>query len=216
MDFHIGEAVHLFAGKIVFRHKAAAVEDVPVRLHVLFRRADVNPVFSAGVDGDFHAPLQQGGEGFLFYGNDLPGRNQVEDAGLKDIDARVDEVRLRLAGLRLFGKRGCEPVGAELDDPVAGGVRHAGDGDGRVRALLFVVGHEGPEVDVAQNVGVEDEEGPVQIFLAVFDCPAGSERDILADIRDFDAVDMPGLKMAGDAVRFVAGAEDDLPHAAAL
>ena len=86
------------------RHRVAAVHDVAVHLHVLLRRADVDPVVAVDRREERLAALdERRKEAALDRPGDVRG-NAVECLGLEHVDAGVDRVAGDLLGLRLFEK----------------------------------------------------------------------------------------------------------------
>ena len=87
-------------------------------------------------------------------------RDHLEDLGLEDVDAGVDERRaLPLPGL--LEEAGHGAVLAQLDQAVAARVLDGREEDGAHAALGSVRGGERAQVDVAQDVAVEDVEAAV-------------------------------------------------------
>src|SRR5438876_2515887 len=77
----------------------AAVQDVAMHLHVLLRRADVDPVPTMDPRPHEVAPAEEGGEEAALDGMVLAGGHQGQGRGVEDVDAGVDRVARDLGGI---------------------------------------------------------------------------------------------------------------------
>ncbi len=134
------------------------VHDVAVNLHVLVRRADVDPVAAIDVGDERLLPLDERRKKAAL---DRPRgvlRNAIEGVGFEDVDAGVDRVAGDVLGLRLFEKTFDAAVRVGFDEAVGGRIRHRREHDGRLRFALAVQRDDGPEIDFRQHVTVEDHD----------------------------------------------------------
>lgn len=101
-----------------------------------------------------------GGEGLLLDGCGAK-LNALQDGGVEDVHAGVDTVADELDGLLDEAVDARWVVGLVDNDTVLGRLLHLGDNDGTLIAVALVVLEELLEGIVADDVGVEDEEGGV-------------------------------------------------------
>lgn len=121
--------------------------------------ADIHPE-AVQVKGVQLAVLADGGEGLLLDGGGAQ-LNALEDAGVQDVDTGVDAVADELDGFldEAVDARGV--IGLVHDDTVLGGLVHLGDDDGALFAVAAVECGQLLERIVADDVGVQHEEGRV-------------------------------------------------------
>lgn len=104
--------------------------------------------------------LDHGGE-CLLLDRSWAKLNAVEDGGVEDVETSVDTVANELDGL-LNESVNQRAVSRLVDnDTVLGGLLDLGNDNGTLVTVALVEGQEILEGEVADNVGVEDEEGRV-------------------------------------------------------
>ena len=124
------------------------------------------------------AVLADGGEGLLLDG----GRAELdalEDTGVEDVDTSVDAVANEFDGLLDEAVDAGGVVGLVDNDTVLGGLLDLGDDDGTLLAVLLVEIGKLLEGVVADDIGVEDEEGRVvlaQDLLRQLERAGGAQR----------------------------------------
>ena len=151
--------------------------------------ADVHPE-ALEVEGVQLAVLADGWEGFLF---DACGAqlDAVEHAGVEDVDAGVDAVADELDGFFDEAVDTGGVVGFVHHDAVFGGFFDFGHDDGAFVAVGFVEFGQLGEGVVADDVGVEDEEGGrvfAEGFGGEFQGAGGAEGFAFDGEFDFDVV----------------------------
>lgn len=112
------------------------------------------------VEGVQQAVGADGGEGLLLDGGG-PQVDALQDGGVEDVDAGVDAVADELDGLLDEAVDAGGVVGLVDDDAVLGGLLDLGHHNSALVAVGLVEGGEVGEGVVADDVGVEDEEGGV-------------------------------------------------------
>ena len=140
----------------------------------------------------------------------------LQHLGLEHVDAGVDGVGEHLAPRRLL-EEALDPalvVGdddAELERVVD---RLEPDGDGA--ALLAVERDERAQVDVAERVARDDEEGVVERIACQPDRAGGAERQLLDRVLDVQAEGLAGAEVAADRLRQERERDDDVLEAVLL
>ena len=140
-----------------------AVERVEVRLAELVEVPDVLPVAVADHPVQRPAHLEQQREELLREVVRPVGRDVLQHLGLEHVDPGVDRVREDLAPRRLLEEALDPAVLVGDDDPELERVLDRLEADRHRRALLAVEREQLPEVDVAEGVARDDEDGVVEL-----------------------------------------------------
>ena len=163
------------------------VERVEVRLAVLVEVADVLPVALAHVAVDRAAHLEEQREELLREVVGPVGRNVLQHLRLEHVDAGVDRVREHLTPRRLLE----EPLDLAVlvgdDDPELERVLDRLQPDRDRGALLLVELDDLRQVDVAERVARDDEEGVVERVGGEAHGAGGAERALLDRVLDVEA-----------------------------
>src|SRR4030095_6922223 len=187
-----------------------SVTDVAVHLHVLLRRADIDPITPVYVGDERLAALDQRGKEAAL---DRPGsvfRNSIERLWLEHVDSRVDRVAGDLVRFRLFEKTLDVAAVVGLDEAVRRWVVDWSQNDRGFRAPLAMKGNDGGEVHLRQHVSVEDDDRLGERFPRVAHRPRGAGGLGLHDILNRQTSPAAVAEDFLDAPRLVIQTEDDL------
>ncbi len=190
----------------------ALVERVEVRLPVLVEVADVLPVTLHHVAVDRASHLEQEWEQLLREVKRPLGRDMGQHLGLKHVDTSVDRVREDLAPRRLLEEALDFAVVVGDHDPELERVVDGLEPDRDGRAGLLVPVDQRAEVDVAECVPGDDEEGVVELLACETDGAGGAERQLLDGVLDVDAERLTVAEVAADRLRHERERDDDLVH----
>src|SRR5205085_3783287 len=188
----------------------ALVERVEVRLPVLVEVADVLPVAVADVAVDRAAHLEQEWEELLREVVRPVGQHVTQDLRIEDVDARVDRVREDLAPGGLLEEPLDAPVLVGDDDPELERVVDRLEADRHGGAFLAVEGAELAEVDVAERVARDDEEGVVEAIARELDRARGAERRLLDRVLEPEPERLAAPEVAPDLLRQEGDGDDDV------
>jgi hypothetical protein len=181
-----------------------------VDLHVLVRRADVDPVAVVDVGGERLAAFDERREVAAFDRIRDVRRNAIERARLEDVDARVDRVARDLLRVRLLEKAQDVALRIGFHQAVGAGIVDRRQDDRRRGLALAVHPDDGAQVDFRQHVAVEDDDGIVHVGRRVLDGAGRAERRGLHHVPKGE----PGVAAVPedflDPSRLVVQAEDDL------
>ena len=160
------------------------VERVEVRLPVLLEVADVLPVAveDAAVDRPSH--LEQEREEVGREIERAPDRNMAQNLGIEHVDAGVDGVGEDLAPGGLLKEALDATVVVGDDDAELERVLHRLESDRNGGLVLDVVLHERVQIDIAERVARDDEEGLVDIASGHLDRAGRSEWRFLDRVLD--------------------------------
>ena len=190
--------------------RAAAAHDVPVRLHVLLRGPDVDPVAPFDVGDERFPPLDERRKVAALDGVLRSCRNAVEGVGLEHVDARVDRVAGDRVGRRLLAEGAHVARGVRLDQPVGRRIVDRRQDDRGPRAARAVPVDDGAQVDGGQHVAVEHHDRAVEVRCAEPDGAPGAQRLRLDRVADARAASAAVADDALDGVRPVVEAQNDL------
>jgi hypothetical protein len=174
------------------------VERIEVRLPVLVEVADVLPVAVHDVAVERAAHLEQEGEELLREVVRPFGRHVLQHLGLEHVDAGVDRVGEDLSPGRLLEEALDLALVVGDDDAELERVVDGLEPDRHRGALLAVEGDERTQVDVAERVAGDDEEGVVERVAREADGAGGAERELLDGILDVEPEPLPRAEIAAD------------------
>ncbi len=194
----------------------ALVEGIEVRLPELVEVADVLPVALRDVAVQRSAHLEEEWEELLREVERPALGHVAQHLGIEHVDAGVDRVREDLAPGRLFEEALDAPVLVGDDDPELEWIVDALQADRHERLLLLMEAHERAEVDVAERVPGDDEEGLVERVLRKLDRSGRAHRGLLDGIADRDAMALPRAEVAADRLRHESKRDDDVVEAVLL
>ena len=118
----------------------------------------------------------------------------AQDLGIDHVDARVDRVREDLGPGGLLEETLDPSVGIGDDDPELERVLDALQADRDGGALFLVEADERPEIDVAERIAGDDDEGLVQRLLGELDRAGRARRRLLDRVADLNARGPPRLR----------------------
>ena len=139
------------------------VEGVEVRLSVLIEVSDVLPVAVENATVDRPAHLEQEREEVGREVERAPGGNVMQNLGVEHVDAGVDGVREDLAPGGLLEEALDPPVVVGDYDPELERVVDRFEANRRRASVLAVVFHQRVQIDVAERVAGDYEEGLIDI-----------------------------------------------------
>ena len=174
------------------------VQGVEVRLPVLVEIADVLPVAVEHVPVDRAAHLEQEREELLREVVRPVGRDVLQHLRLEDVDAGVDRVGEHLPPRRLLEEPLDAAVVARHDDPELERVVDRLQPDRDRRSRLLVARDERAEVDVAERVAGDHEEGLVELGAREPDRAGRSERELLDRVLHVQAHRLAVAEVAAD------------------
>ena len=192
-----------------------AVEDVEVRLAVLVQVPDVLPVAVADVAVERPAHVEQEREELLRPVVRAVVRDVAEHLGLDHVDAGVDGVREDLRPRGLLEEALDLSVLVRDDDPELERVVDALQADRDRSALLVVALDDLPQVDVAERVARDDEEGLVERLLRELDRAGGTRGRLLDRVADLNAVGFAVAEVPAYCLRHEGERHDDVIEAVA-
>src|SRR5688572_2508925 len=187
-----------------------AVEHVAVYLHVLLRRADVDPVAAIDVGDEAFAAFDQRWEVGAFDRVRHVLGNPIEGVGLEHVDAGVDRVAGDLIGTRLFEEPPDPAIRFAFDETVGGGVIDRRQHNRRLGLAFAMEADHGSQVDAGHDVAVEDHDGVGDALRGIADGAAGTERRRFDDVANTHAGAGAIAKDLLDAPRLVVETENDL------
>ena len=186
------------------------VERVEVRLPVLVEVADVLPVAVEHVPVDRPAHLEQQREELLREVVRPVAGNVRQHLRLEHVDARVDRVREHLAPRRLLEEALDLAVLVGDDDPEVERVVDGLEPDRDSRTRFLVLGDQRAQVDVAERVAGDDEEGLVELRAREPDRTCRAERQFLDRVLDVHAEGLAVAEVAPDRLRQEGERDDDV------
>ena len=189
------------------------VERVEVRLPVLVEVADVLPVALHHVPVDRPAHLEQEREELLREVVRPVGRDVLQHLRLEHVDPGVDRVREDLPPRRLLEEALDLAVLVRDDDPelerIVDGLQADRDGG----AGFLVPLDEGAQIDVAERVAGNDEEGLVEQAACEPDGAGCAERQLLHRVLDVQVERVAVAEVAADRLRHERQRDHDLVEA---
>ena len=189
-----------------------AVERVEVRLAELLEVADVLPVAVENMPVDRAPHLEQQGEQLLGEVVRPVGGDVTKHLGLEHVDARVDRVREDLAPRGLLEEAFDLPLLVGHDDPELERVVDRLETDRHRGALLPMGSDERREVDVAECVARDHEEGVVETLLGELHRARGAEGLFLDGVVDVHVERLAAAEVRADGLRHEGERDDDLVH----
>src|SRR5205085_8977623 len=133
-------------------------KQVVMHLQITCRRADVDPIsLLRHVCVEGFAARKQVGEEVVFKRMALVRRNEIEQARLQDIRARVDRVHADLIGLRLLKKTTHAPVPFSLNQTIRARILNRRKHNRGRRLTFFVLFDDSFKIEIGQDVPVEDD-----------------------------------------------------------
>ena len=190
----------------------AAVERVEVGLPELVEVPDVLPVAVEDVAVQRAAHLEQEREELLREVVRAVVGHVAQHFGLEHVDARVDRVGEDLAPRGLLEESLHAPVVVGDHDPELERVVDRLEADRHGGALRPVRVDEGAEVDVAQRVAGDHEEGLVEALVREPHGAGGAERLLLDGVVDVDTERLAVAEVRADRLRHEREGDDDLVH----
>ena len=140
----------------------------------------------------------------------------AQHLGLEHVDAGVDRVREHLAPRRLLEEALDPALLVGDDDPELERVLDRLQADRDRRPALAVELDELAEVDVAEGVARDDEDGVVELSGGEPDGAGGAERRLLDRVLDPQAEPLAGPEVAADRLRQERERDDHVVEAVAL
>ena len=156
--------------------------------------------------------LEQQGEQLLGEVVRPVGGDVTKHLGLEHVDARVDRVREDLAPRRLLEEAFDSPLLVGHDDPELERVVDRLEADRHRGALLPMRGDERREVDVAECVARDHEEGVVETLLGELHRARGAEGLFLDGVVDVHVERLAAAEVRADGLRHEGERDDDLVH----
>ena len=191
----------------------ALVKHVLVGSEIRLERADVLPVAVDDGADQRKLLLEHGREDVAGEVDDLVGADEVEDAGLEDVDARVGGVGEHLAPARLLEEALDAAVGTGDHDRELEWVLDPLERDRRQRAGVLVSLDDRAQVDVGEHVARDHQERVVELLGRVEDGPGGAERRLLGGVSHPHAEVGPVAEVVPDLVGEERDGDDDVVEA---
>ncbi len=189
------------------------VEHVLVGPEVRLERPDVLPVAVDDRADQRQLLLEHGREDVTGEVDDLVGVDEVEDAGLEHVDARVRGVGEHLAPARLLEEALDAAVGTGDHDRELERVLDPLERDRRQRAGVLVCLDDRAEVDVGEHVARDHQERVVELVGRVEDGTGGAERGLLGGVAHPHAEVGPVAEVVADLVGEERDGDDDVVEA---
>ena len=179
----------------------ALVERVEIGLPVLIEVADVLPVALHRLAVERATHLEQERKELLGEVVRLVGRDVAQHLRLQDVDAGVDRVREDLAPRRLLQEALDPSVLVGDDDPELEGVLDRLEADRHRRPFLLVELDELRQVEVAERVARDDEEGVVEPVRGQANRAGSAERRLLDGVLHVQPEGLAVSEVRADRLR---------------
>ena len=178
---------------------------------VALGRPDIGPV--AGLPKRAQPRTDEGREGLALDRDGPAVGDPVEHGRLEDVGARVDQIRVDLAGIGLLEKAEDAAVGVGAHESVAARIGHGRERDARGCAASAVRRDEIRERSVRQDIAVEREERVGHASACGMpDSSRRAQRPGLDDVLELESERaLPEARL--DGIGQVAAAEDHAGHA---